>query len=152
VYVDAVFSLLYSMESDREKVMDWVQQAFIKAFLKLDQFNGESTFKTWLMKIAINEMNMERRKTMYKLELSECNDSDLQAIPSDHTEYEDWSYVRTHINRLSGTKRLVFTLYEVEGYSHAEIAHLLDISEANSKALLSRGKKQLRKWIRQEIA
>src|SRR3989339_983360 len=60
--VSPLFMFMKQFSIDNAKVEDWVQRAFIKAYENINRFDGISLFKTWLFKIAINEMKMDFRK------------------------------------------------------------------------------------------
>ena len=149
INVSPLFMFMKQFSIDNSKVEDWVQRAFIKAYENINQFDGISLFKTWLFKIAINEMKMDFRKansikniSVDEVEIaSEMEDSDLQ-----------WELVmKEWLMELSETKRMVFILYEVEGYSHAEISEILNIKESASRTILTRTKVWLRnKWNESE--
>ena len=147
--VSPLFMFMKQFSIDNAKVEDWVQRAFIKAYENINRFDGISLFKTWLFKIAINEMKMDFRKanankniSVDEVEIaSEMEDSDLQW----ELVMKDW------LLELSETKRMVFILYEVEGYSHVEISEMLNIKESASRTILTRTKVWLRsKWNESE--
>ena len=119
---------------------EWTQRAFIKAFKSLNQFNGKSAFKTWLFKIGLNEMRSDLRMKW------QFEEYDVQV----HTEQEeieapidDWMSARIAIKALPSDQRMVFLLFEVEGYSHKEIGEMLGISDSYSRVILTRAKKDL---------
>ncbi|MFA4924051.1 MAG: sigma-70 family RNA polymerase sigma factor [Ignavibacteriaceae bacterium] len=147
--ITPLFMFMKQFSIDNAKVEDWVQRAFIKAYENINQFDGISLFKTWLFKIAINEMKMDFRKTNANKNISfdeveipsEMEDSDLQW----ELVMKDW------LMQLNETKRMVFILYEIEGYSHAEISEMLNINESASRTILTRTKVWLRnKWNESE--
>jgi len=147
--VSPLFMFMKQFSIDNAKVEDWVQRAFIKAYENINRFDGISLFKTWLFKIAINEMKMDFRKanankyiSVDEVEIaSEMEDSDLQW----ELVMKDW------LMQLNETKRMVFILYEIEGYSHTEIGEMLNIKESASRTILTRTKVWLRnKWNESE--
>jgi len=147
--ITPLFMFMKQFSKDDVRVEEWVQRAFIKAYENIDQFDGISLFKTWLFKIAINEMKMDFRNansskniSIDEVEISsEMEDSDFQ-----------WDQVmKDWLMQLSETKRMVFILYEVEGYSHAEISGMMNIKESTSRTILTRTKAWLKtKWIESE--
>jgi RNA polymerase sigma-70 factor (ECF subfamily) len=143
-HVEGLFQFLMQFSDDRPRVEDWVQQAFSKAFQKLDQFDGHSSFKTWLWKIGINEMRMElrlKKNQVEKMPFAEGEHNRKRLSPATLIT------LRNQIDQLDPRKRLVLLLYEVEGYSHREIADILEIGESSSRTLLSRTKAELREQI-----
>jgi RNA polymerase sigma-70 factor (ECF subfamily) len=128
---------------DAALVEDWVQRAFIKAYNNIGSFQGEARFSTWLFSIALNEMRTDRRRPSFALVgMDEAGDPGTQEDEAAEFEWDD--LMKSSLKALDEPKRTVFLLYEVEGYSHAEISAMLAISEGNSRALLMRAKLFLR--------
>lgn len=124
---------------------DVLQEAFVRAFKKLETFKGESTFGAWLKRIVINTaINHLRKKRAEFVSLEE----ERFDICEDEVEKDpcEWSMkeIRHAIEQLPEGYRIVFTLYLLEGYDHAEVGSILGISEATSKSQYSRAKKKLR--------
>lgn len=145
---DRLYRFLLQFSRDTDLVKDWVQRAFIKAYERIDTFEGRSRFSTWLFRIAINEMRTDQRK-IQRLNETELEDgSDL--ISNNDTNFE-WDYdMKLILSQLDETKRAIFILYEVEGYSHAEVSDLLNISEAASRTTLFRTKKLLQDMYKKQ--
>ncbi len=146
-----LYRFMKQFSPDKDQVDEWVQRAFIKSYENIEKFDGISLYRTWLFKIALNEMRTDYRKInrmMY----------DLESAEDYFTEIEDrdfeWQLVmKNWLFELDEIKRSVFILFEVEGYSHSEIASMLKISEINSRAILARTKNFLReKWLIKEKA
>lgn len=144
-YVDELFRFMLQFKQSRAEVADLVQQAFIKCFSKLQQFQRKSSFKTWLFGIAIRELQMELRKWKDK-EFESLDEDQISVLPGDVDEMN----TRVYINKLDEPKRMVFLLFEVEGYAHKEIAGLLEIQESYSRTLLTRAKMELKKYLTAE--
>ncbi len=144
-HVDALFRFFMQFSADREQVADWVQLAFIKAFQNLDRFAGRSKFKTWLFQIAINEMRQTMRRAHREPDYLEPDK--LYAYSEQPRSPADWISLRDQIRKLPERPKLVFLLYEIEGYSHAEIAAMLDIAESTSRSILTRVKIDLRQTL-----
>lgn len=148
-HADSLYMFMKQFSNDKLQVEDWVQRAFIKSYLNINKFDGISLYKTWLFKIAINEMRMDFRKAGLAARVS-FEDEEVS------TEMEDmdfqWNLVmKTWLNELDEKKRMVFVLFEVEGYSHSEIATMLNINESTSRTILTRTKALLKqKWIEAE--
>lgn len=144
-YVDELFRFVAQFKPERTEVADIVQQAFIKAFTKLDAFKAQSSFKTWLFSIAIREFQMDLRKWKGK----ETDSLDEYEIPSLSGEVDLMS-IKVYLAQLEERKRMVFLLFEVEGYSHKEISDLLEIQESYSRTLLTRAKMELKQYLTSE--
>lgn len=149
LHVVALFRFLRQYSADTFQVEEWVQRAFIKAYRNIGTFQGTSRFATWLFTIALNEMRTDLRKT----NLVSFNTDDIQHWNgeddgSSHFVWQDT--MKSWLADLSESKRTVFLLYEIEGYSHAEIASMLNVGESTSRALLSRAKQFLKTKVASE--
>ena len=148
--VTSLFRFLNQFSKSRDEAEEWTQRAFIKAFENLRSFDGQARFSTWLFRIAINEMRMDRRRSgIVQFEILGDYES---ASETDEEQAFIWNQtMKTWLNELDGSKRAVFLLYEVEGYSHAEIATMLRIGESTSRTILTRTKQWLREqWNNEE--
>lgn len=126
------------------EVEDWVQRAFIRAFRHLPQFQGGAKFSSWLFSIAINEMRTDRRRLDLVTSVGSFEDN-LVDNESAAEKFEWDSTLKVFLDQLDETKRMVFILYEVEGYSHAEIASMLGFGESTSRTIMSRTRQFLKK-------
>ena len=145
--VESLFRFLKQFVKSDSAVQELVQRAFIKAYEGLVSFNHRSKFTTWPFQIALNEMRGDARRNsiIQFVDIEEASNS----IGNNDDEISlEWnSTLRTLFDRLDDTKRAVFILYEVEGYSHSEISQLLDLGESTSRTILTRTKQLLRKQI-----
>jgi RNA polymerase sigma-70 factor (ECF subfamily) len=131
---------------------DVVQDAFIKAFSKLHQFEATVTFGAWLKRIVINtSIDALKSKNQRLVELEEVhlkvvdtNDEDKWLV-DDAVTIND---IKEAINTLSEKYRYVVMLYLIEGYDHQEISEILQISEVASRTQLYRGKLQLQELLK----
>ncbi len=141
-------------EADEEEV---AQEALLKAWTHLDQFRGESKFSTWLIRIAINEAKMRRRKDHRKhlFEPLEREDEDGNFVPRDFADWREIpsetlerKEVRTALMRalrsLREPYREVFLLRDVQHLSVEETAQLLGISIPAVKSRLLRARLRMR--------
>ncbi len=131
-----------------EAAEDVMQDAFVKAFKKLNQFNGEVSFGAWLKKIVINQC-----LDALKLKQLDVMSTDVSAIEiteeaSWTVETNDVNYIKTLIQELPENYRTVVQLYLMEGYDHSEISTVLGISENTSRSLLFRGKKKIQEQLK----
>jgi RNA polymerase sigma factor (sigma-70 family) len=147
-----VFRYIYRYE----KAIDVVNDGFIKAFNHFDQFKkGESSdlerqLMGWLKKIMINCSIDELRKKNMLPEIGGIGEEVWQLPANDYNAdrlllYRDLIMI---IKELPPHYRVVFNLYVIDGYSHAEIAELLNISIGTSKSSLSRARSILQKTVR----
>src|SRR5437660_3494952 len=155
-----VFRIAQHITQNREDAEDVVQDAFLKAYSNLAQFQGQSKFYTWLVRIAVNEalMKLRRRRPERTVSLDEEVKTEEDSLPR---EVADWSpnpeqqysqaelreiLTRT-IQGLPPGFRPVFVLRDVEGLSTEETAEALDLSIPAVKSRLLRARLQLRQRL-----
>jgi RNA polymerase sigma-70 factor (ECF subfamily) len=151
------------LQNDAE-VDDIVQEAHLRAFLHLDQFNGYSSFATWLTRIAINQAFTYLRTRSRLEEIAgtpEGYDGESKAFrspvrdPEQHTHNQELRIaLNSAMNALPTAYRMVFELKEIEQLSTMEVVNRLGITETCAKSRLHRARKQLRKnlreWVRRD--
>ena len=129
---------------------DAVQETFLKIQRSISGFRGQSSFVTWTFRILVNTCHdLRRSRVRRKDQVNEDVDSlpphkELRA-PGAHPSLR--MALESALDRLSAHQRDVFLLYEVEGFHHAEIAGMLEISETASKNTLFQAKKNLRTML-----
>lgn len=136
--------------ADSFEAEDAMQEAFIRAFQKLHQFNGEVSFGAWLKRIVINSC-LDKLKAR-KLETLALNEQILTAVEED----KDWRIedevnieeVTEKMKALPEKYRYPLMLYLMEGYDHEEIAQILNITKVASRTLVHRGKKKLQEALK----
>ncbi|HNP19128.1 MAG TPA: RNA polymerase sigma factor [Fulvivirga sp.] len=142
-----------------DEVEDTMQDTYIKAYQKLDQFKGDSLFSTWLIRIGINEalQRIRKKKRSHIVSLNqpyEQNDKVIQ-LPDTNTmnpekqiiNSENRQLLERSIVELPEKYRVVYMLREVEGMDNAEIANCLSLSESNVKVRLHRAKNLLKESL-----
>jgi len=133
-----------------QEAEDILQDSFIKIFKHLGKFRGESRLEYWIKRIVINTaLNYTRNKLyMYPMvDVNEVNQAlDYEQILSNY-HFEE---LLKFINDLPRGCKIVFNLFAIEGYSHHEIAEMLEISEGTSKSQYFRAKKLLQKRISED--
>ena len=155
-----VFRIAQHITQNREDAEDVVQDAFLKAYENLEQFQGQSKFYTWLVRIAVNEalMKLRRRRPERMVSLDEEVKTDEDSMPR---EVADWSpnpeqlYSQSELRDILGKTiqglppsfRTVFVLRDVEGLSTEETAEALDLSIPAVKSRLLRARLQLRERL-----
>lgn len=132
---------------NKDEASEMLNDAFLKVFNKLDAYDSTKLFKAWLRRIVVNtSIDYYRREHKHDFQVpiekarSEENDTDV----IDQISTEDLFRL---IRQLPENQKIVFNLYEIEGYSHNEIAELLHIPEGTSKSSLSRAKQRLRTMV-----
>jgi RNA polymerase sigma-70 factor (ECF subfamily) len=129
---------------------DAVQETFLKVQRSIASFRGQSSFLTWTYRILINTCYDVRRSRLRKKEVTTDDDSEETPrmeprAPGAHPSLR--MALERALGKLTRHQRDVFLLYEVEGFRHAEIAGMLEITEAASKNTLFQAKKNLREML-----
>ena len=151
-----VYSLCLRMTRNSADAEDLTQQAFLQVFRKIANFRGESTFTTWLHRLAVNEVLMYlRRKRPAAVPLDENGPSQEGAAPRQYLDNDrrltgtvDRIDLERAIAKLSPGYRTAFVLFDLEGYEHHEIAQMMNWSVGNSKSQLHKARRKLRDWLR----
>lgn len=130
---------------------DAVQETFLKVQRSISGFRGQSSFVTWTYRILINTCYDVRRSRMRKKEVSATENENEDSPRPEPRAPGSHPSLRMALERalagLTKHQRDVFLLYEVEGFHHAEIAGMLDITETASKNTLFQAKKNLRQVL-----
>jgi len=134
-----LFSVALRLCGSSQDAEDCLQEAFIKMYRAIPSFRFESSFSTWMYRIVVNTC-------LNHLERSPASDSlDENLIPSPGKDPDgSLEQIERAIHSLSEANRVVFILFEIEGFSHSEISEMLGITEGTSKSRLSRAKEELR--------
>lgn len=141
-----------------EDVEDLMQETFISAYLNLDKFESRSSFRTWISRIMLNQCYHKAHKLSFKNEIANDKIGNEKTTPMfESSESNDGYHVvlNKELSSVVGNAliaipveyRMVFSLRELNGMSTAETAEVLDISETNVKARLSRAKRMLREKV-----
>jgi RNA polymerase sigma-70 factor (ECF subfamily) len=156
-----VFEEIYRRFGERMKSVAWnhlgnvsdaedaVQETFLKIHRAATTFTGEASFSTWAYRILVNtcyDVLRRRKRRVEETNLDDAAETAVRTAPNvDDTKR---MALRRMLDALPEQRRAVFTLFEIEGLSHAEIAGILGISEGNSKWILFATKKELQQQWR----
>ncbi len=148
-YVRAIAMRYVKNEYDAEELAN---ESFMRAFTKMETFNSgdvgerfEKSFRAWLARITVNISIDFLRGQKQFVALDDVSEREMeqQSVPvSSDLHVQD---IMKLLLQLPDIQRAIFNLYEVEGYSHEEVAVMLDIPESTSRTYLTRAKKKLRK-------
>ena len=129
---------------------DAVQETFLKIHRAATTFTGEASFSTWAYRILVNTCYDVLRRRKRRVEETNLDDTVETAVrTAPNVDDNKRLALRRMLDELPEQRRAVFTLFEIDGLSHAEIAEILGISEGNSKWILFATKKELQqKWTR----
>lgn len=155
-YQERIYATIYHMTSNHEDANDLTQETFIKAYRALKSFKGDSSFYTWVYRIAVNKtINfLKQRKNRYHMSLNDLdfnaeNDPDLVALVSDKTPRRDLNLAELQeklnagMQKLSEAHRTVVTLHDVQGLSHDEIAEIMNCNVGTVRSRLFYARQQL---------
>ncbi len=155
-YKQRVYATVYHMTGNHEDANDLVQDAFIKAYRNLHSFKGQSSFYTWIYRIAVNRtINfLKRRKDRGHLSLNDM-DANVETDP-DYVELmshitprrevglnELQEKLNEAIQKLSEEHRAVVIMHDVQGMTHADIAKVMHCSEGTVRSRLFYARQQL---------
>jgi RNA polymerase sigma-70 factor, ECF subfamily len=148
----AVFEVAYRVLGDRDQAADAAQDAFVKAIAALDGFRGDASFKTWLLRIALNTARSAGRKRTRRREVS------LEAVSGSlegSSDPERHALTRREAERaeralasLPEKQRLAVSLRIHQGLSHREIGALTDSSEGSARVNYHLGIRKLRELLK----
>jgi len=145
-FADKMFAVCKYYTNDHDEACDFLQDGFITVFRKLDRYKYDGSLEGWIRKIIVNTaLQALRKKKVFEMhfdlikieeqELRHVDDTDYQP---NHKEIIGW------VNELPKKAGLIMKLYAIEGYTHPEIAEILDISIGTSKSQLNRARTLLK--------
>lgn len=134
--------------NDRETARDILQEGFVKVFTNMVSYEGKGSFEGWMRKIFVN-CSLEYLRKSDVLRESADLDSTAELIEPDASAISQMSSkeLMALIGELPDGFRTVFNLFGIEGYSHKEIAEMLDITESTSRSQYTRARQLLQKKI-----
>jgi len=163
LYYKAMYNTSLRIVNNSAEAEDIMQESFLTAFQKIDNYAGDSTFGAWLKKIVVNksiDAYNKRKEEFVDLDAIVREDSpkesfrtfgDVQVNEETESEgeiqYEVEEIVKA-MDLLPNGYRVVLSLYLLEGYDHEEIAQILNISSATSRSQYNRAKNKLRELIK----
>jgi len=159
-YRERLYAIIYNMTANREDTSDLTQEAFIKAFRSIHSFKGDSSFFTWLYRIAVNASLTHLKRSRLRRFFSfdnldeQVSQSELLEALADRVKTDKPALVKElqeklneALQRLSLNHRTVVVLFEIEALSHQEIAQVMDCSEGTVRSRLHYAKQQLQSYL-----
>jgi RNA polymerase sigma factor (sigma-70 family) len=139
-YSKIMFGLCLRYSNSYDDAKDILQDGFIKVFTKISQFNSLGSFEGWMKRIFVNSA-----LEFYRINKNHMNQSDVEfANNKPHNDFTvekiSQKEILSMLNKMPTGYRTVLNLFIIEGYSHAEIAEMMGISEGTSKSQLSRAR------------
>ena len=163
-YQQPVYNLVHRLLRDPEDASDVVQDVFLKVFRKVGCFRGESSLRTWIYRIAVNEVhnhsrwNGRHRRQEVALEGDEDSRGYCDVLPA--AEESPFAYaldrerhgmIEAALADLNPTYRAVIVLRDVEDLSYEEIAEILQVPIGTIKSRILRGREALRKELEKRL-
>jgi RNA polymerase sigma-70 factor (ECF subfamily) len=159
-YQERIYATVYHMTSNHEDANDLAQDAFIKAYRALKSFKGDSSFYTWLYRIAVNKtINfLKLRKNRVQMSLNDMDfnaehDPDLVALISHNNPRRDLSLAELQeklnaaMQKLSEDHRMVVVLHDIQGLTHEEIGAIMDCNVGTVRSRLFYARQQLQAFL-----
>jgi len=152
-YVRAMYNTACRIVGNSDDAEDVTQEAFIKAFDKLDSYKGTATFGAWLKRIVINQSLNWLRKNK-NLQYDALTNSNIEAeteieLPAENIKI---TCMLKAIDELKDNYKIALNLHYIEGYDYEEMMQILNLSYANVRTLVSRAKKKLKSILETEYS
>ena len=146
----SMFSICLRYAKSKEDAEDIFQQAFIKTYVKINQIKEPKALPGWMKSLFVRECLDFYKISHQKQVFSEIDDDQIKGFDmNEAVENLSIEELRREINLLPHKCRMVFNLYVVDGYSHAEIAETMEITKGTSKSQLFEARKRLKNAISQ---
>lgn len=151
IYYKAMYNTAFRMLHHSAEAEDCMQDAFLKAFTKIESYQNEVSFGAWLKRIVINTCLDKIRQ--HKLNFS--SDSDIPDIEDNPLAFDcddslTIEQIKHCISKLPESYQIIVNLFLIEGFDHEEIADILKISNAASRTQLHRAKQKLAGLIKEQ--
>jgi RNA polymerase sigma factor (sigma-70 family) len=143
-----MLSICFRYCKNRQESEDILQDGFVKVFKNIDKFQGAGSFEGWIKRIIVNTALEELRKKKRKLIVDDIEEMKFQPESLEKTDSAlNAKEIIKLIQALPEGYQLIFNLYVIEGYSHKEIAEMLNINEGTSRSQLSKARTYLQKMV-----
>jgi len=152
-YNKAMYNTALRIVKHSAEAEDIMQECFLKAFTKLDSYEGTSTFGAWLKKIVVNQSinaynkNIKYQEVSYNDQFKNAVDDGMGISTEEEQENPKVKMILKTMESLKENYRVALTLHLIEGYDYEEICEILNISYANCRTTISRAKESLRKKL-----
>ncbi|GAA0873056.1 RNA polymerase sigma factor RpoE [Gangjinia marincola] len=157
LYYKAMYNTARRIVHDAAEAEDIMQEAFLKAFSKLDSFREDSSFGSWLKRIVVNHsirayhQQIKMQKVAYEhVEHEVMTHHQRVVLEKNEVTAAKVKRVLSALNSLKENYRLSLTLHLIEGYDYEEVSTIMEISYANCRTMISRAKEKLRKILTNE--
>lgn len=153
-YCKAMYNVAHRIVKDAHFAEDVMQEGFLRAFTKIDDYRQEVAFGAWLKKIIINySIDFYKKNSAFRMDdldkmIYKVDDETNREAETDFTHLKAEQVLKA-INGLKDNYRMILTLFFIEGYDQEEITEILNISYANCRTTISRAKENLRQKLQE---
>jgi RNA polymerase sigma factor (sigma-70 family) len=146
-----MFAVCRQYASDESEACDFMQEGFVSMFMKITSYRGDGSFEGWVRKIMVNTalQSIRKKNRLYLLNEEITEDADYET--PDVLNEIDAEHILEMIRKLPVNQRMVFNLFAIEGYNHAEIANMTGMTENTSKSHLHRARIALKGMIENRL-
>ncbi|MCI0448837.1 MAG: RNA polymerase sigma factor [Chlorobi bacterium] len=148
--VSRIYAVCLRISQNTDTAEELTQEVFIRAWEKLNTFQFESKFSSWLHSIAVNQfLMMKRSEKRFSERISELNEIMNRENPVHKSKhhYDSGIDIERALKKLPQQARMAFVLHDIEGYKHHEVSEMMNIEVGTSKAHLHRARKMLREEL-----
>lgn len=146
-YAGKMLSICMRYARHRMEAEDILQDAFVKVFDNISKFESKGSFEGWIRRIVVNTaLKNYKKKSIRNEQIGLENHYEIPKDPSVYAHLNTEEVLKL-VAKLPEGYRMVFNLYAIEGYSHKEIAELLNIQESTSRSQLVKARKMLQQQI-----
>jgi RNA polymerase sigma-70 factor (ECF subfamily) len=149
-YASLFYTMCLRYAKSSQEAEDFTQEAFVRIFEKIDQFDDRGSFEGWMKRIVVTTcLNGIRGKQLLNEPLHDEDDDDSFGMVEDASIFSELAAeeILQCVEELPEGYRVVFNLVVLESYSHKEVAELLNISESASRSQLSKAKNKLKALV-----
>jgi len=154
-YAPAMLGVCARYLEDKETVRDVLHEGFIKVFTKIESYSGAGSFEGWMRRVfvttALEHLRLSKELRINAIDVSEVENQEDEAATGIVEKLSADEILRC-IDELPIGFKTVFNLYAIEGYSHSEIARILNVQEASSRSQFARARKLLQVKIREKYS
>jgi RNA polymerase sigma-70 factor (ECF subfamily) len=148
LFKNRLMGLCRRYAGSREEAEDVLQESFIKIFGKIHQVGEAEKAESWMKSVAVRTAIDFYHKARRQKDIYDPGDNSILNVEAASIDQVSDEYLVLLINHLPGKCRMVFNLFEVEGYSHTEIAAMMDITESTSRSQLHYAKTLLKEKLK----
>ena len=152
-YAAYLYALCIRYVGDREEARDLLHDSFIRIFDTIGKYRPTGSLKSWCCRVTVNLVidSLRKKKRFETVHLEQAQEKIPEPAKEEILKIPKAELMRM-VGELPQTKRVVFNLYCVEGYSHKDISEMLNIKEKTSSSLLFKAREQLAKNVREYIS